>query len=53
MRVVRDLLAYFGIYYITAQMDGIFTYKEDVLDDLWSNPQFLTSLIFMELALTM
>lgn len=32
VRVVRDLLAYFGVYYMSSKLDTIFTLKEDVLD---------------------
>ena len=33
-RVVRDLAAYFGIYYLTSKFDSLLTLKEDALDGI-------------------
>ena len=50
-RILRDLFAYFGIYYFAAQLDTIFTLKDDSLENLSQNPQFLSSVVLLELSL--
>ena len=40
IRVLRDLCAYFGIYYLSAELDVIFTLKEGVLDSMATKTEF-------------
>lgn len=40
VRVIRDLCAYFGIYYLSAQLDQIFVLKEDILDTMSKKLEF-------------
>lgn len=40
IRVFRDLSAYFGIYYLSAELDVVFTLKEGVLDKMASKTEF-------------
>jgi hypothetical protein len=51
VRVVRDLCAYFGIYYLSAQLDQIFVLKEDILDTMSNKLEFQSAIVFLELAL--
>ena len=51
IRVFRDLCAYFGVYYLSSQLDNIFTPKEDALDKIRNDVGFLSSIVFLELAL--
>ena len=50
-RIVRDLCAYFGVYYLSSQIDTVFALKEDRLDKLHLNLQFKISIVLIELAL--
>ena len=50
-RVSRDLAAYFGIYYITAKLDQIITFKEDSLDNLRNETSFIIAVSFIEVSL--
>ena len=50
-RIVRDLCAYFGVYYLSSQIDTVFALKEDSLDKLHLNLQFKISIVLIELAL--
>ena len=36
-RIVRDLSAYFGLYYFTSQIDKVFTLKDEALDSIKTN----------------
>ena len=40
VRVMRDLCAYFGIYYLSAQLDQIFVLKEDILETMAQKLEF-------------
>jgi len=51
VRVIRDLCAYFGVYYLSGQLDKIFVLKEDILEKLRTDTQFVSAIIFIELAL--
>jgi len=37
-RVIRDLCAYFGVYYLSSQMDSIFQLKEDSIEKVQQDP---------------
>lgn len=50
-RLIRDLCAYFGVYYLSGKLDTILVLKDDSLDKMRSDPQFITSLVFIEAAL--
>uniref|UniRef100_A0A7S3CTZ0 Uncharacterized protein n=1 Tax=Strombidium rassoulzadegani TaxID=1082188 RepID=A0A7S3CTZ0_9SPIT len=50
-RIVRDLAAYFGIYYISDKFDQILTFKEDALDPLPQDASFIFAIALIELAL--
>ena len=36
-RIIRDLSAYFGLYYFTSQIDKVFTLKDEALDSIKMN----------------
>ena len=51
VRVLRDLCAYFGIYYLSAELDVVFTLKEGVLDKMASKTEFQAAIVFLEVSL--
>ena len=46
-RVVRDLCAYFGIYYISQQLDQVFDLKDDSLAKLHKSTEFIAGIVFI------
>lgn len=51
IRVTRDLMAYFGVYYLSSQLDAIFVLKEDALENIGNNSQFISAVIMIEISL--
>lgn len=47
---MRDLCAYFGVYYFSSQLDNILQPKEESIDKLKNDSQFMASVIFLEIA---
>lgn len=44
-------MAYFGIYYLSSQLDVIFVLKEDALETIGNNTQFISAVILIEISL--
>ena len=50
-RVFRDLGFYFGVYYLSSQLDNIFQLKEDAIEKVQADPQFIAAIVFLEMSL--
>lgn len=51
IRIVRDLCGYFGVYYLSQQLDNVFTFKDGSLEQMKQHPQFRAAFVFIEVAL--
>ena len=48
---MRDLCGFFGIFYLSQQLDNVITFKDESLDLLKKNQQFWAAIGFIEAAL--
>ena len=52
IRIVRDLILYFGVYFLAGQLDQISVYKDDLFVDIYLKQQKgVLPAIFINLAL--
>ena len=52
-RVVRDLCAYFGIYYMSQEVDKLFQLQEDGIELAHTSLKFQAAVVLTEIALIM